>query len=83
MKKAFLSLLVLAGLGGFAQAGGSKYIVEPAPAPIAAPCYGAGFEFGGFVGGWYSYGTAIVAAIAIWAVGATLVNVLTDPPGRK
>ena len=51
MKKAFLSLLVLAGLGGFAQAGGSKYIVEPAPAPIDPACYGAGFEFGGFVSG--------------------------------
>jgi hypothetical protein len=38
---------------------------------------------GGFVGRYYSVGTAIVAAFGIWAVGATLVNVLTDPPDRR
>lgn len=37
---------------------------------------------GGFVGGWYPAGTTIVLTFAIWAVGATVVNALTDPPRR-
>ncbi len=36
---------------------------------------------GGFVGGFYSPTTAVVGAFAVWAIGATLVNVFTDPPG--
>ena len=35
---------------------------------------------GGFVGGYYSPRTAIVGAVAVWAIGATLVNVFTDKP---
>ncbi len=31
---------------------------------------------GGFVGGFYSPSTAIVLALGIWIIGATLVNVL-------
>lgn len=37
----------------------------------------------GFVGAFYAPRTAIVAMFGIWIVGATLVNVLTDPPDRK
>ena len=46
---------------------------------------GAGFVagLGGFVGGFYSIPTAIVAAFGIWIIGATLVNVLTDPPAGR
>lgn len=51
MKKAFLTLFVLVGLGGIAQAGG-KYVVDSTPAPmIPAGCYGTGFEFGIFGAG--------------------------------
>lgn len=35
----------------------------------------------GFVGGWFSVTTTIVLSFAVWAVGATLVNVFTDRPG--
>ncbi|MBT8409624.1 MAG: hypothetical protein KJN93_08375 [Alphaproteobacteria bacterium] len=35
---------------------------------------------GGFVGGFYAPTTAVVGAFAVWAIGATLVNVFTDPP---
>jgi len=34
---------------------------------------------GGFVGHFYSGGTAIVLGVGIWIIGATLVNVFTDP----
>ena len=34
----------------------------------------------GFVGHFYSNGTAIVLATGIWIIGATLVNVFTDKP---
>lgn len=34
----------------------------------------------GFVGGLYSPATTIVLMFAIWIIGATLVNVLTDKP---
>ena len=34
----------------------------------------------GFVGNWYSNGTAIVLMFGIWIVGATLVKLLTDDP---
>ncbi|WP_413719812.1 hypothetical protein [Silicimonas sp. MF1-12-2] len=37
---------------------------------------------GGFVANYYSPGTTIVLIFAIIAVGATLVNVFTDPPGK-
>ncbi|WP_172294954.1 hypothetical protein [Pseudoruegeria sp. HB172150] len=35
---------------------------------------------GGIVGDLYSPRNALAAAFAIWIVGATLINVLTDPP---
>ncbi len=35
----------------------------------------------GVLGGFYPVMTAIALAFAIWVVGATLVIVLTDPPG--
>jgi hypothetical protein len=38
---------------------------------------------GGLVARWYPAGTAIVLMFGIWMVGATLVNVFTDPPGRR
>lgn len=51
MKKTFLSLILLASLGGVAQAGG-KYVIDSTPAPpISSSCYGAGFEFGIFGAG--------------------------------
>ena len=34
----------------------------------------------GFVGHFYSSGTAITLAFGIWIIGATLVNVFTDKP---
>lgn len=34
---------------------------------------------GGFVGGFYPPGATIVLSFAIWAVGAMLVQVFTDP----
>ena len=37
---------------------------------------------GGYVGGFYSYATATFLMLAIWIVGATLINLLTDPPGK-
>lgn len=36
----------------------------------------------GFVGGWISVRDTIVLVFAVWALGATLVLVFTDPPGR-
>ncbi|MCB1091398.1 MAG: outer membrane beta-barrel protein [Verrucomicrobiae bacterium] len=51
MKKVILSLLVTAGVAGYAQAGGGKYVVDSAPAPVASSCYGAGYEFGIFGAG--------------------------------
>lgn len=38
---------------------------------------------GGFVGHYYSPGTTIVLIFAIVAVGTTLVNVFTKPPGKR
>jgi hypothetical protein len=38
---------------------------------------------GGYVGGFYSAGTATFAMFAIWILGATLVILLTDPPDRR
>ncbi|MDJ0641115.1 MAG: hypothetical protein QNJ20_20055 [Paracoccaceae bacterium] len=32
----------------------------------------------GFIGGFYSPTTTIVVSFAIWAIGATLVNVIAD-----
>ena len=37
---------------------------------------------GGYVGNLYSYGLATFLMLAIWIVGATLINLLTDPPSR-
>ncbi|MCB1064632.1 MAG: outer membrane beta-barrel protein [Verrucomicrobiae bacterium] len=51
MKQAFLSLIILAGLSGVAQAGGGKYVIDSTPAPMASSCYGAGYEFGIFGAG--------------------------------
>jgi hypothetical protein len=34
----------------------------------------------GMFGGIYSLGMAIALSVSVWAVGATLVLVLTDPP---
>ncbi|MGR3362967.1 MAG: hypothetical protein ACU0CY_02190 [Maritimibacter harenae] len=36
----------------------------------------------GLLGGLYSLGLAIALSVSIWAVGATLVIALTDPPDR-
>ncbi|MGC9369552.1 MAG: hypothetical protein ACP5DX_08460 [Paracoccaceae bacterium] len=36
----------------------------------------------GFVGGWMSPTTTIVVTFGVWIIGATLVNLLTEPPGR-
>ncbi|MDU8911539.1 hypothetical protein [Aestuariicoccus sp. MJ-SS9] len=33
---------------------------------------------GGFVGGWYSPGTTIVATFGVWIVGTLLVNLFCD-----
>lgn len=43
---------------------------------------GVATALGGFVGHFYSVPTTIVLTFAIWAVGATLVNVLTDPADK-
>jgi hypothetical protein len=56
MKKAFFSLLVLASLGGISHAGGGKYVIDSAPAPVSASCYGAGYEFGVFGAGIFPNG---------------------------
>ncbi|NDR55796.1 hypothetical protein [Aliiruegeria sabulilitoris] len=37
---------------------------------------------GGFVGHLYSPAVAIFCAFAIWILGATLINLLTDPPDK-
>ncbi len=34
----------------------------------------------GVLGGLYSPGLAIALALSVWILGATLVNVFTDPP---
>ena len=36
----------------------------------------------GFVGGYMSVQATIVWAFAVWAIGATLVTVFTDPPNK-
>ena len=36
----------------------------------------------GFVGGWMSPASTIVVTFGIWILGATLVNLLTEPPRR-
>lgn len=64
MKKAFLSLVLIAGLGGVAQAGGGKYVIDSTP-PSAASygCYGAGYEFGAFLGGFFPNGDELDDAL--------------------
>jgi uncharacterized membrane protein (Fun14 family) len=37
---------------------------------------------GGYVGQLYSYALATFLMLAIWIVGATVINLLTDPPDR-
>lgn len=59
MKKAFFSLILLASLGGVAQAGG-KYVIDSTPAPpVSSSCYGAGYEFGIFGAGIFPDGDHI------------------------
>ena len=41
---------------------------------------GVAIALAGFVGGWLSARDTIVWTFAVWAIGATLVLVLTDPP---
>lgn len=36
----------------------------------------------GFVGGWLPVRDTIVWTMGVWILGATLVLVFTDPPGR-
>lgn len=38
---------------------------------------------GGFVGHLYPPTLAVFLMLAIWIVGATLINLLTDPPGKR
>ncbi|ARE42040.1 hypothetical protein RGUI_3899 [Rhodovulum sp. P5] len=38
---------------------------------------------GGIVGHLYRPDLAVFLMLAIWIVGATLINLLTDPPRRK
>ena len=38
---------------------------------------------GGYVGHLYSAAVATFLMLAIWIVGATLINLLTDPPEKK
>ncbi len=38
---------------------------------------------GGYVGGLYSNSVATFAMLAIWIIGATLINLVTDPPEKK
>jgi len=38
---------------------------------------------GGYVGELYPNTVATFAMLAIWIVGATLINLLTDPPEKK
>lgn len=38
---------------------------------------------GGYVGQLYSNAVATFAMLAIWIIGATLINLLTDPPEKK
>ncbi len=37
---------------------------------------------GGYVGNLYSYGLATFLMLAIWILGATVINLLTDPPEK-
>lgn len=37
---------------------------------------------GGYVGNLYSYGLATVLMLTIWILGATVINLLTDPPEK-
>lgn len=37
---------------------------------------------GGYVGGLYSYRLATFLMLAVWIVGATAINVFTDPPEK-
>lgn len=38
---------------------------------------------GGIVGRMYAPETGIFLMFAIWIIGATLINLLTDPPSKK
>jgi hypothetical protein len=43
---------------------------------------GLAVGLGGYVGHLYSVALATFLMFAIWIVGATLINLLTDPPDR-
>jgi hypothetical protein len=38
---------------------------------------------GGYLGQFYSNGVATFLMFGIWILGATLINLLTDPPDRR
>ncbi len=38
---------------------------------------------GGFVGQLYAPAFGVFLMLAVWIVGATVINLLTDPPDRK
>jgi len=44
---------------------------------------GLAVGLGGFVGQLYPASVAVFGALAIWIIGATLINLLTDPPDKK
>mgnify|MGYP004357276403 FL=1 len=44
---------------------------------------GLAVGLGGFVGQLYPASIAVFGALAIWIIGATLINLLTDPPDKK
>lgn len=44
---------------------------------------GLAVGLGGFIGQLYSPWLAAFLMLAIWIVGATLINLLTDPPGER
>ncbi len=44
---------------------------------------GLAVGLGGYVGHLYSAASATFFMFAIWIVGATLINLLTDPPDQR
>ena len=45
--------------------------------------FGLVVGLGGFVGHLYSPVVATFLMLAIWIIGATLINLLTDPPNKR
>ncbi|MCV2869836.1 hypothetical protein OEW28_14465 [Defluviimonas sp. WL0002] len=43
---------------------------------------GLAVGLGGFIGHLFSSSIALFLMLAIWIVGATLINLLTDPPNK-